>query len=116
MVILLVAHPKKTREQLENDDVSGSSDITNRADVVLTYSSNADKHEDNPEDCDSKLSVLKNRLTGRITRKGQEVELYFSRKSKRITSKKGFESGVKEYGWLKEKTAPGSRDDFEEIL
>ena len=27
----------------------------------------ADKHEDNPEDCDSKLSVLKNRLTGRIT-------------------------------------------------
>ena len=116
VVILLVAHPKKTREQLENDDVSGSSDITNRADVVLTYSSNADKHEDNPEDCDSKLSVLKNRLTGRITRKGQEVELYFSRKSKRITSKKGFENGVKEYGWLKEKTAPGSRDDFEEIL
>ncbi len=70
---------------------------------MLTYSSNADKHEDNPEDCDSKLSVLKNRLTGRITRKGQEVELYFSRKSKRITSKKGFESGVKEYGWLKRK-------------
>ena len=45
VVILMVAHPKKTREQLENDDVSGSSDITNRADVVLTYSSNADKHE-----------------------------------------------------------------------
>ena len=37
VAILLVAHPRKTRDGFSNDDVSGSSDITNKADVVLSY-------------------------------------------------------------------------------
>ena len=99
IVIILVAHPRKTRENIDNDDVSGSSDITNRVDVVLSYSRNTDKH--NPDDldtADSKLSILKNRLTGRLTRKGQEIELFFSQKSKRISS---LASNQKVYSWQK---------------
>ena len=94
VVILLVAHPRKTRDNLENDDVAGSSDITNRVDVVLSYSRNAD------ETCDGKLSVLKNRLTGRLTPKGKEIQLYYSNKSKRITS---LQSPGKTYSWQSEK-------------
>ena len=95
VVILLVAHPRKTRDNLENDDVSGSSDITNRVDVVLSYARNQD------DVCDGKLSVLKNRLTGRLTKKGGEVQLFYSNKSKRITS---LQSPGKNYGWQSEKS------------
>lgn len=91
VVIVLVAHPRKTKEAISNDDVSGSSDITNRVDVVLSYS------RDNTESPnDSRLSVLKNRLTGKLTTKDSEIELFYSNKSKRINSK---ESGNKKYGW-----------------
>ena len=37
MVIALVAHPRKTQRDFDNDDVSGSADITNRVDVVMSY-------------------------------------------------------------------------------
>ena len=100
VVVILVAHPRKTRESIDNDDVSGSSDITNRVDVVLSYSRNPDKHDpDDLDTADSKLAVLKNRLTGRLTRKGQEIELFFSQKSKRISS---LASNQKVYSWQKE--------------
>ena len=39
VVIILVAHPRKTLgTALSNDDVSGSGDITNKASIVMTYS------------------------------------------------------------------------------
>ena len=96
MVVILVAHPRKTKEAISNDDVSGSSDITNRVDVVLSYSRNEKKSEDMPDQCDSKLSVLKNRLTGRLTRAGKEIELFYSNMSKRVTS---LESPERTYRW-----------------
>ena len=105
--VILVAHPKKTQSAIENDDVSGSSEITNRVDVVLSYSRNPDKA--GPEDldtADSRLAVLKNRLTGRLTRKGQEIELFFSQKSKRISS---LSSNQKVYSWEKD-TEPEQLD------
>lgn len=41
VVVLLVAHPKKTEGKVtDNDAVFGSSDITNRADIVLSYVKN----------------------------------------------------------------------------
>lgn len=98
IVILVVAHPRKSSGSTDNDDVSGSSDITNRVDVVLWYS------RCNEEDCDSKLEVLKNRLTGKLTRKRQEIKLFYSQSTKRITS---FESNRKVYGW--------ETQDFEEV-
>ena len=49
-----------------------------------------------PDQCDSKLSVLKNRLTGRLTRAGKEIELFYSNMSKRVTS---LESPERTYRW-----------------
>ena len=76
VVVLLVAHPKKTNAAITNDDVSGSSDITNRVDVVMSYSRNEDKFSET--DCDSKLTIIKNRLHGTLTRKGSEIQLFYS--------------------------------------
>ena len=70
IVVLIVAHPRKTVSRLENDDISGYCDITNRMDVVMAYFRSAD------EDCDSKLAILKNRLTGRLTVNGEEIKLF----------------------------------------
>ena len=39
IVVLLVAHPRKMKDgNFANDDVAGSGDITNRVDVVMSYS------------------------------------------------------------------------------
>ena len=110
VAVILVAHPRKTKESFTNDDVSGSGDITNRVDTVLAYSRNGDKHLD--EDCDSHLVVTKNRLLGKLTKADEPVELYYSRKSKRITSASGFIAGPRRYGWEAE---PTQYADFEEI-
>lgn len=110
--VLLVAHPRKTKEDFTNDDVAGSGDITNRVDVVLAYSRNPQKQEDDPESCDSHLAVTKNRLFGRLTKAKEPIALYYSRKSKRITSRSGFSDGPRRYGWERE-TEPAP--DFEEL-
>lgn len=75
-VIMLVAHPRKSKAQFDNDDVSGTADITNRVDVVMSY----DKDDKLADDV-RKLKITKNRLTGRLG----EIELYFDEDSKRIS-------------------------------
>lgn len=92
VVIILVAHPKKMKGDFDNDDVSGSSDITKRVDVVMSYSQN----NDNAVNCDSKLAITKNRLLGKLTKKGEEIQFYYSESTKRISSKS---SDTKHYGW-----------------
>lgn len=109
VVIILVAHPRKNGNGVQNDDVAGSGDITNRVDVVMSYSRNPNKRLE--EDCDSYLSVSKNRLFGKLSK--TPIELFYSQKSKRITSTAGFSSGPKRYGWESEKNLEFV--DFEEI-
>lgn len=109
VAVILVAHPRKNATGAQNDDVAGSSDITNRVDVVLSYSRNPDKTAE--EDCDSQLTVSKNRLLGRLTK--SPIELFYSQKSKRITSASGFANGPRRYGWEFEKEIEYT--DFEEI-
>lgn len=75
-VIMLVAHPRKSKAEFDNDDVSGTADITNRVDVVMSY----DKDEKLADDV-RKLKITKNRLTGRLG----EIELFFDEDSKRIS-------------------------------
>ena len=58
---------------------------------------------------DESLDVVAKRMSELL---GQPVALYYSRKSKRITSRSGFEGGPKRYGWEAE---PASYPDFEEI-
>lgn len=79
-VILLVCHPRKTtNDSLMNDDVSGTADITNKANIVLTYSRvYVDKQETDPSIRD--LAVTKNRLTGKLG----SVKMAYSESSKRI--------------------------------
>jgi len=80
-LILLIAHKKKTDPKFasdENDDVLGSSEITNLAGVIMSYerTKNAD------DKGKRKLKVTKNRLTGRVNFDGFDMD--FNDKSKRI--------------------------------
>ena len=112
IAVVLVAHPRKSKEGFTNDDVAGSGDITNRVDSVLVYSRNGKKTDDKSPECDSLLAVTKNRLFGRLTKANEPVELYYSKKSKRITSASGVGGGPKRYGW---ESLPTGYADFEEI-
>jgi archaellum biogenesis ATPase FlaH len=94
VVVVLVAHPRKTKDgSFANDDVAGSADITNRVDVVLSYARSDD------ESCDSRLAITKNRLTGKLALKDKQIQLFYSNKSKRITSAL---SHSKTYSWQKQ--------------
>ena len=77
MVILLVAHPRKTNAEFDNDDVSGSADITNRVDVVMSYDRDKNRNQNDLR----VLKVTKNRMTGY----NLDMDLYFSDFSKRIS-------------------------------
>lgn len=100
VVVLLVAHPRKTRDgSFANDDVSGSGDITNRVDVVMSYSRTTEGSE-----FDGKLLITKNRLTGKLALRDRAIDLLYSRSTKRIGS---VGSGKRVYGW--ERTAAEER-------
>mgnify|MGYP002520827250 CR=1 FL=1 len=80
VAIILVAHPKKSNYDFDNDSVSGSSDITNAVSFVWNYERAKDG-----EECNGKLMVTKNRMTGALVTKDNAIKLYYSSKSKRIT-------------------------------
>ena len=89
VVILLICHPRKTpNNELNNDDVSGSGDITNKANLVISYSKILDKGRE-PDPTVRKLSVTKNRLTGKLG----EVSMFYDSATKRIVGSK--EKGLK---------------------
>ena len=80
VVILIVAHPRKTfTNNISNDDVSGTADITNKASIVMAYS-RVKREGQEPDPDERVLEVIKNRLTGKL---GQ-VYMYYSGASKRI--------------------------------
>lgn len=80
VAIILIAHPRKTANgiELNADSVSGSGDITNRVDLVLTYSKNSD---DDKDDFQSKIAIVKNRLTGNVA---DNIKVAYSQICKRI--------------------------------
>ena len=84
VVILLVAHPKKAPKNsqgFENDDVFGTSNITNFADIILRY----DVPSKKAQDADNRiLELTKGRRDGR---KGK-FEMFYDFKSKRISDNK----------------------------
>lgn len=81
VVIVLVAHPRKTNGDFTNDDVAGSSDITNRVDIVMSY-----KRDDCDGDPGGKLMVTKNRLKGTLAVGDNTIKLLYSPATKRIFS------------------------------
>ena len=81
VVILLIAHPKKASKDskgFENDDVLGSSNITNFADIILRYDVPSKKEQDANKRI---LELTKGRRDGR---KGK-FEMFYDFKSKRIS-------------------------------
>ena len=97
VAIILVAHPRKTSAEFTNDDVSGSSDITNKVDVVMSYRR---VDEEEGSDHDGELSVTKNRLFGRYASGKNAIPLMYSEKTKRVFAVGG---GGRIYGWEKNK-------------
>lgn len=93
VAIILVAHPKKSRDDFNNDSVSGSADITNAVDVVVNYerAPSSDKGT-----YDSRITITKNRLTGRLVTSENAIKLIYSGCSKRIQSYEN--STYKTYG------------------
>lgn len=90
-LILLVAHKRKNKFSTnENDEVSGSGDITNLAMLTLAY-----EKDDSLRWDQRLLKVLKNRLFGRVQTKGYAMD--FDEKSKRIYGH-GDDPDV-DYGW-----------------
>ena len=98
--VLLIAHPRKSGNEFSNDDVSGSGDITNKADVILNY-----QRAKETERYESVLQITKNRLFG-ILRAGKNngIPLRYSERTKRVFSL--YDKQIKHYGWEKTDTAP----------
>ena len=99
VAIILIAHPRKTGKDQEddkaltNDDVAGSSNIGNLPDIVASYDRAADD-----KDYDSVFQLTKNRKTGRLRKGKDSIHMNFSAKSKRITGERCLQ---KQYGWVR---------------
>lgn len=94
VLVLLIVHPRKTSQSIMNDDVAGSANITNLADVVMSYS-----RPDNEEEAEETrlIRVLKNRLNGKLTKDG--IPVLYQEASKRIAEVgQGFDWAL---GWEK---------------
>jgi twinkle protein len=89
--IHLVAHPKKTKGKIENDDISGRSEITNLAHNVFNFS-----RLENDNNADLAVEILKNRWEGVKDTLG----FFYDKSSRRIYSKE--QGPYKRYSWQEE--------------
>ena len=91
LIIILVAHKRKNNFSTnENDEISGSGDITNLALITIAYEKNKELSSDQ-----RLCKVSKNRLFGKVNTDGWVLE--FNEKSKRIYGA-GDDVNV-DYGW-----------------
>ena len=99
VVIILVAHPKKGSAdgyQDDNDLVAGSSDITNKADIIIKYS----RCDFEKFGCDSLIKVTKNRLIGLLrTTNDNAVKVNYDPVTRRIMGISEEERAERVYGW-----------------
>ncbi|MCI9271819.1 MAG: AAA family ATPase [Dorea sp.] len=92
-LILLVAHKRKNNFSLnENDEISGSGDISNLAAVTIAYEKDKELR---PEQ--RRLKVSKNRLFGKVETEGYVMD--YDEKSKRIYG--AWDNLKVDYGWDK---------------
>lgn len=100
VAIILVAHlRKKGRNDIgdvDNDDVAGSGDITNKVDIVMNYDRAGED-----TDHDGELTISKNRLAGTLRKGKNKILLNYSAKTKRVTDIRALN---KRYGWEKQGT------------
>lgn len=93
VAVILVVHPRKNGSgNDDNDAVSGSSDITNKVDVVMTY-----KRDKALKENERLLTVSKNRLTGKLAVGDKALTLYYDEASRRVTD--NTDDFTKPFGW-----------------
>ena len=91
IVLVLVAHMRKNNSNRNgNDEVAGSSDITNLASITLMYEKDNELSPDQ-----RRLKVWKNRLFGYTNAEGYVMD--YDEKSKRIYG--SGDNPNREYGW-----------------
>ena len=109
VAVILVVHPRKNSSGADdNDSVSGSADITNKVDVVMTYK----RDKDLPED-QRLLTISKNRLTGKLATGDKALTLYYDETSKRISDTVA--SFTVPYGWEEDTDGFISIDQIEQM-
>ena len=109
VAVILVVHPRKNSSGADdNDSVSGSADITNKVDVVMTYK----RDKDLPEN-QRLLTISKNRLTGKLATGEKALTLYYDETSKRISDTAA--SFTAPYGWEEDTDGFISIDQIEQM-
>ena len=102
VLIILVAHKRKNHFSTdENDEISGSGDISNLATVILSYEKDNELQEGQ-----RLVKITKNRLFGRLETKG--IVLDFDGKSRRIYG--ALDDVNREYSWNKQDNGFDSYD------
>ena len=91
--VILVAHPKKGDSGDINDDVSGSSDITNRASNVIQVKRTTDQ-EQIETNADAFITISKNRDYGRIGK----IRMKFHPASRRLMDMDN--ENFEDYNWV----------------
>lgn len=91
VIILVVAHPKKTANEITKEDIAGSSNIGNLSDTIISYSK-----PDGDVDYQRDISILKNRWNNDKGVGVDPIHTYFNESSKRISTSKVFDWF---YGW-----------------
>lgn len=114
VLIILVAHRRKGSGDFDNDDVSGSGNITDAADIVMSYERNEAPHgEQGDTSPGGRLTVSKNRLSGKLAVGDHAINLYYDAASKRIF---GASNRDKHYGWESVKPFENAPDIYNEYL
>jgi twinkle protein len=78
--VMLVAHPNKLKKRgvaLEKEDISGSNNIPNKADIILSVERN---YSPEPRTYDVKLKLLKDREEGRYI----AIKFVYNQETKRL--------------------------------
>ena len=108
VLVILIAHPRKSQagSSFDNDDIAGSANITNLADLVLDYRKPTQKEAATPGIV-RKLAVTKNRINGRT----DSILLYFDEQAKRIAeTESGLDFAI---GWEDKKGFEGVEQNDE---
>lgn len=107
VIVILVAHPRKRvggdlKTTFSNDDVSGSADITNKVDVVMSYQRcRQRKGEEEPDESERELWITKNRLTGNLAIGDKAIRLKYETGTRRITGvQQSFTGDSFNYKWV----------------
>jgi len=106
VIVILVAHPRKrvggdVKAGFTNDDVSGSADITNKVDVVMSYQRCKARKDEEPDDSERELWITKNRLTGKLAMGDNAILLKYENGTRRITgAEQSFTGEPFNYKWF----------------